>query len=92
MGKSNKATRKELTDDIKEIKYVLKKLIQSFTALDNYVGMYVEYKGDRIAFTQHLQDKVGKAKNPDEIKKPVVEDNTKNEKQSRYKKLAEAAK
>ena len=54
MGKSNRATRKELETIIQGIIKELQMLRQGFTAIDNYLGAYVKFKGDSITFNDFL--------------------------------------
>ena len=87
MGKAKKATRKELEKVIGEIIHELQNMQTAFTALDNYVGLYVEWKGDKVKFPEYLQKRFSK---PEEsVKVPNVEGSKKSEKKDRYKKISE---
>ena len=85
MGKPNRATRKELEKVIPEIIRELQSLKQFCTILDNYIGAYVEYKGDAVEFPNHLQKKFGKLQKEDTRTK---EDGMKSDKEARYKKIS----
>ena len=86
MGKNKRATRKELEDIVREIIGELGRLRTAFSALDSYVGLYVEWKGDKITFPQYLQSKF---ENKEGSVEPLnVESNKKGEKRSRYKKVS----
>ena len=54
MGKANRATRKELEEVVAKLIQEIQFLKKGFTALDNYLGAYVKYKGDTIAFNEFL--------------------------------------
>ena len=87
MGKAKKATRKELKKVIGEIIHELQNMQTAFTALDNYVGLYVEWKGDKVKFPEYLQKRFSK---PEESVKVLnVEGSKKSEKKDRYKKISE---
>ena len=58
MGKANRATRKELEEVVGKIIQELQFLKQGFTALDNYLGAYVKYKGDALQFTEYLKKEI----------------------------------
>ena len=58
MGKANRATRKELEEVVGKIIQELQFLRQGFTALDNYLGAYVKYKGDALQFTEYLKKEI----------------------------------
>ena len=58
MGKSKKATRKELETVIQDIIKELGYLRQGFTAIDNYLGAYVKFKGDSIMFNDYLKTEI----------------------------------
>ena len=83
MGKA----KKELETVIGEIIRELKNLRSGFQALDNFIGHYVEWKGDRVSFENHLTDKFEKIKSETDSKTVEVKDN-KSEKQKRYKKVS----
>ena len=87
MGKAKKATRKELETVIGQIIGELKNLRTGFQSLDNYIGHYVEWKGDRVSFENHLTNKFEKMKS--ETDSPIVEaKDNKSEKKDRYKKVS----
>ena len=86
MGKVKRATRKELEKVVGEIIQELQSLRTAFIALDNYVGLYIEWKGDKIAFPDYIQKKFNESEKG--FKTPSVEGNTKSEKQGRYKKIS----
>ncbi len=84
MAKTKRATRKELETVIKEIIDELRFLRQGFTAIDNYLGAYVQFKGDSIRFNDYLQNEMKKRQQekPTETK-PTAKD-IKSAKKSRY--------
>ena len=86
MGKVKRATRKELEKVVGEIIKELQSLRTAFIALDNYVGLYIEWKGDKIEFPDYIQKKFNEPEKGSEA--PSVEGNRKSEKQSRYKKIS----
>ena len=91
MGKNKRATRKELEETveklIKRMRALEEWLQNAFTAMDGYIGLYVEWKGDGIEFPAYVKKKLGesqiKARTPD------MESNSKNEKRDRYKKISQ---
>ena len=87
MGKNKRATRKELEDVIEAIVREVQTLKTAFSALDSYVGLYVEWKGDSIEFPEYIKKKF----NESQVKTgtPVMESNTNNEKKDRYKKISQ---
>ena len=88
MAKSNRATRKELETIIQEIIKELHMLKQGFTAIDNYLGAYVKFKGDTITFNDFLTTEIEKM-NKDRktaTKEPESKD-AKSAKKSRYSKI-----
>tara|TARA_Y100000310_G_C19951045_1_gene476854 strand:+ start:129 stop:410 length:282 start_codon:yes stop_codon:yes gene_type:complete len=89
MGKSNRATRKELETIIQEIIKELQILRQGFTAIDNYLGAYVKFKGDSITFNDFLTTEIEKMEKDRKatIKKPENKD-VKSAKKSRYSKVS----
>ena len=62
MAKQNRATRKELETVIQKIIEELKSLGQGFKAIDNYLGAYVKFKGDSVAFNDYLSIEIEKIK------------------------------
>jgi|TARA_Y100000310_G_scaffold297277_1_gene330147 hypothetical protein len=89
MGKANRATRKELEEVVGNIIQELQYLRQGFTALDNYVGAYVKYKGDAIEFNSFLMKEYEKAQEDGpEIKTSKTKESVKSDKKSRYKKVS----
>ena len=88
MAKQNRATRKELETVIQKIIEELKSLGQGFRAIDNYLGAYVKYKGDTIAFNDYLSTEIEKMKNEIETKTETPgEKDVKSAKKSRYSKV-----
>tara|TARA_Y100000310_G_C20577230_1_gene761044 strand:- start:219 stop:488 length:270 start_codon:yes stop_codon:yes gene_type:complete len=87
MGKAKRATRKELEDIVGEMIQELRSLHAGLTALDRYIGLYIEWKGDRIEFPEHLKKILSKAKEKATVSS--VEGNTKSEKKDRYKKISQ---
>ena len=83
MGKPNRATRKELEKVIPEIIKELQYLRQCFTVLDNYIGAYVEYKGDAVEFPNHLEKKFRKKQETE-----TKDTGMKSDKKDRYKKIS----
>ena len=89
MGKAKKATRKELEKVIGEIIHELQNMQTAFTALDNYVGAYVKYKGDTIEFNNFITKEYEKAqKDGTKIKTSKTEESMKSDKKNRYKKVS----
>ena len=87
MGKSNRATRKELEEVIGKLIQEVQYLRQVFTALDNYLGAYVKYKGDTIAFSDFIQKEYEKTQNNEQKLEPPKE-REKVDKKDRYKKVS----
>ena len=85
MGKANRATRRDLEKVITRIIQELSHLKKVFQALDSYVGLYVEYKGDKISFTEFIESKVKKIEKNNETSHK--EKNIKSEKSKRYEKI-----
>ena len=86
MGKTKRATRKELEEVITEIIQEIQQLKQGFMAIGNYVGNYIKFKGDALTYDNFLKEEIKKAEKviTEEPKnKDVVSD-----KRSRYKKLS----
>ena len=95
MAKSNRATRKELETVIQEmikelqmLKQGLQMLKQGFTAIDNYLGAYVKFKGDTLTFHDYLSTEMEKRKRETETitNNPKAKD-VESAKKSRYKKV-----
>ena len=79
MGKSNRATRKELEG-------VIGKLIQEVQLLRHYVGAYVRYKGDTLQFNDFLKKEFEKIeKNQQKLEQPKKSEQV--DKKERYKKV-----
>jgi len=57
VGKGNRATRKELEKIIGQMIRQLNHLETAVKAIDHYTGLYVAWKGDTIAFNQHIEEK-----------------------------------
>ena len=89
MGKSNRATRKELETIIQGIIKELQMLRQGFTAIDNYLGAYVKFKGDSITFNDFLVTEIERIEKDRKTttKKPENKD-VKSAKKSRYSKVS----
>ena len=88
MAKTNRATRKELETIVGELIKELQFLKQGFNALDNYLGLYVKFKGDTLIFNDFIKKEVEKAQNntPETtVSKPKNKD-IKSDKKERYKK------
>ena len=86
MGKANRATRKELEEVIGKLIQEVQFLRQGFTALDNYVGAYVKYKGDALQFTDFLKKEFEKIEN-DQKKLEQPKNSEQVDKKDRYKKV-----
>ena len=76
MGKANRATRKELEG-------VIGKLIQEVQFLSNYIGAYVNYKGDSLQFPEFLKKEFDK-KVEQKLEQPKKSEQV--DKKERYKK------
>ena len=88
MAKQNRATRKELETVIHEIIEELKSLGQGFKAIDNYLGAYVKFKGDSVAFNDYLSIEIEKIKKEQETTTETpVRGDVKSAKKSRYSKV-----
>ena len=89
MAKSNRKTRKELEEVIGEMIQELMYLRKTISAIDNYVGAYLSFKGDTIMFSEYLQEKYVKAKEgtSEQIGASNNKD-VKDAKKSRYKKVS----
>ena len=89
MAKSNKATRKKLETIIQEVIKELHMLRQGFSALDNYIGAYVKFKGDTLMFNEYISTEIKKRQKDIEVKtgKPDTKD-IKSAKKSRYSKVS----
>ena len=91
MGKNKRATRKELEEIVQEIgkrQHAFESWVQTaFNALDSYMGLYVEWKGDGIEFPEYVKKKF----NESQVKAgaPGMESSAKNEKKDRYKKISQ---
>ena len=89
MGKANRATRKELEEVIGKLIKEVQFLKQGFTALDNYLGAYVQYKGDTLEFNDFIRTTLEKAqKNTDKLETPNTKEREKIDKKGRYKKVS----
>ena len=88
MGKNKRATRKELEEVVGAVIEELRTLKTAFTALDSYVGLYVEWKGDSIEFSEHIKNKFSKSQIKAETSN--IESSAKNEKKDRYKKISQS--
>tara|TARA_Y100001951_G_C11198437_1_gene215681 strand:- start:199 stop:480 length:282 start_codon:yes stop_codon:yes gene_type:complete len=89
VAKSNRATRKELETVIKDMIKELQLLRQMVTAIDNYLGAYVQFKGDAIKFNDYIEKEIEKRQKETNIatKNPIAKD-TKSAKKSRYSKVS----
>ena len=76
MGKNKRATRKELEK-------VIGRIIGTVNALDNYLGLYIEFKKDTSDFSKYIEDRLSKNTAPN------LEVSKKGERQSRYNKLTQ---
>ena len=88
MAKTNRATRKELEAVIEKLIQEVQFLRQGFTALDNYLGAYVKFKGDSLTFNDFLKVEVEKWKKESEATVSKPEEGTKSDKKRRYEKVA----
>ena len=80
MGKTKRATRKELENVIGE-------MIQELNSLRFYVGMYIEWKGDKIAFNEGLRERFSEPQS--KVKTSGAEGDAKSEKKNRYRKISQ---
>ena len=89
MAKSNRATRKELETVVQEIINELRMLRQMTTAIDNYLGAYVQFKGDAIEFNSYIDKEIKKRQTENNIdtNNPITKD-SKSAKKSRYNKVS----
>ena len=87
MGKANRATRKELEEVIGKLIQEIQFLKQGFSALDNYLGAYVKYKGDTIAFSDFIKKEYDKAQNNGQKLEPAKKRELV-DKKDRYKKVS----
>ena len=85
MGKTKRATRKELEDVIAGVIQELSLLHNEVKTIGNYFAMYVDWKGNSLEFTEHLKKKFNKAKDNESN----VGDKSKGDKQSRYRKITQ---
>ena len=89
MAKQNRATRKELEAVIQKIIVELQSLGQGFKAIDNYLGAYVKFKGDSVAFNDYLSIEIEKMKKEMETKtEQPAKGDVKSAKKSRYNKVS----
>ena len=89
MAKQNRATRKELETVIQKIIEELKSLGQGFKAIDNYLGAYVKFKGDSVAFNDYLSIEIEKMKKEMETRTETpAKGDVKSAKKSRYSKVS----
>ena len=87
MGKANRATRKELEEVIGKLIQEVQFLRQGFEVLDNYLGAYVKYKGDTIAFSDFIKKEYDKSQNNKQSLEPLKEREPV-DKKARYKKVS----
>ena len=87
MGKTKRATRKELEEVISDIIQEISSLRAGFTALHNYVNFYIEWKGDKIEYSESLRKKFSEAQGSDKATS-MEKGNAKGEKRERYKKIS----
>ena len=85
MGKANRATRKELEEVVGKLVQEVLYLKQVFTAMDNYLGAYVQFKGDSIEFNNYLKKEIEKTQA--DVKTIDIQGSVKNDKKDRYKKV-----
>ena len=88
MGKTKRATRKELEEVVVKLIEEVQYLRQGFTALDNYVGAYVRYKGDTIQFTESLKKEFKKYQEKPKKSSNDTKKSLKSDKEERYKKVS----
>ena len=88
MGKSKRATRKELEEVVGKIIQELQFLRQGFTALDNYLGAYVKYKGDALQFTEYLKKEIENVQTETKTPNKSTKESVKSDKKDRYKKVS----
>ena len=86
MGKNKRATRKQLEEIVGEMINEIGRLRDTITALDNFFGLYIEWKGDSVAYTQFLEEKFDKTKK----ERPKILENSNKPigKRERYKKIS----
>ena len=89
MAKANRATRKELETVVQEIIRELQMLKQAFTAIDNYLGAYVKWKGDTLTFNDYIRTEIDKMQKEGKAKTENPKDkDVKSAKKSRYSKVS----
>jgi len=90
MGKAKRATRKELEEVISDIIQEL----NSLKTMINYVGFYIEWKGDKISYDEALKKKISEVQGGtqtssiDKSNGKMEKGNVKSEKRDRYKKIS----
>jgi len=90
MGKAKRATRKELEEVISDIIQEL----NSLRNMMNYVGFYIEWKGDKISYDEALKKKISEVQgrtqtsSTDKSNGKMEKGNVKSEKKDRYKKIS----
>jgi hypothetical protein len=83
MGKTNKATRKELEGTVRIIAEQVSNLMTRTMALDGVLSSYIEYKGEVVMFQDWMNKKM--ESHQKEIRKnDNKEDNVEDAKQKRY--------
>ena len=87
MGKTKRATRKELEDVIRGIIEEIQNIKTVLQALNNYCGYYMEWKGDKIAYESYLGERFNKTDRETNVSN--VEGNVKkSDKKDRYRKIS----
>jgi len=86
----------QIISDIRSLWAVTDDIHNKLNALDSYLGLYVEWKGDKYRFNKYLEEKFNtkdKEDKPKEIKQKNEKQNidVKKRKQERYRKVAENA-
>ena len=90
MGKAKRGTRKELEEVISDIIQEL----NSLRNMMNYVGFYIEWKGDKISYDEALKKKISEVQGRtqtssiDKSNGKMEKGNVKSEKKDRYKKIS----
>ena len=91
MGKNKRATRKELEETVEGLTdriHTLESWLQkAFSAIDSYMKLYVEWKGDGIEFPAYIKKRLSES----QIKAGTqgMESSSKNEKKDRYRKISQ---
>ena len=86
MGKSKKATRKQLEEVLVNVIQDLEQLKKFFAGVSNYMGAYIQFKGDTLPFNDYLEKEI-KNKEKTTSQETKVKD-IKSGKKDRYKKVS----